>query len=130
MNIINYKCQAILGCQVVLPSLGTCEKKIKETACYAGHQEIVTYLRRFDVALVSDVVIIICILIIGIGRHNSEKMFRDKLQICYTINVIIIIRSGRARVMLPNSDINFEKDSFSIGLLRLVSTAVDIMSHH
>ena len=58
-------------------------------------------------------------------------MFRDKLQICYTINVIIIIiRSGRARVMLPNSDINFEKDSFSIGLLRLVSTAVDIMSHH
>ncbi len=37
-------------------------------------------------------------------------MFRDKLQICYTINVIIIIiRSGRARVMLPNSDINFEK---------------------
>ena len=27
-----------------------------------GHQEIVTYLRRFDVALVSEVVIIICTL--------------------------------------------------------------------
>ena len=73
LNIINYKCQAILGCQVVLPSLGTCEKKIKETACYAGHQEIVTYLRRFDVALVSEVVMIICILIIGIGRPIAKK---------------------------------------------------------
>ena len=40
------------------------KRKLKKLhAMHAGHQEIMTYLRRFDVALVSEVVIIICILI-------------------------------------------------------------------